>query len=92
MITTERFSYKLIEAGRGCLMSKYDLKDAKNVPAKKSDWHLQEFSWLNRYFFETKMIIGATPSVANFDILGSTIVELAVAQTGIPRWLVSNPG
>jgi hypothetical protein len=40
-------------------------------------------------FFETKMIFGRTPSVANFDILGSTLVELAVAQSGIPRDLVS---
>jgi hypothetical protein len=90
MTTAKNFSYKLIEAGPGCLMSKYDLKDAyKNIPARKEDWHLQGFKWLNRYFFETKMIFGGTPSVANFDILGSTLVELAVAQSGVPRHLVS---
>jgi hypothetical protein len=90
MATAKSFSYKIIEAGAGCLMSKYDLKDAyKNIPAKKEDWHLQGFSWLNKYFFETKMIFGGTPSVANFDILGSTLVELGVAQSGIPRNMVS---
>jgi hypothetical protein len=90
MSTAKSFSYKLISAGRNCLMSKYDLKDAyKNIPARIQDWRLQGFKWCGKYFFETKMIFGASPSVANFDILGSTIVELAVQRCGIPRYLVS---
>jgi hypothetical protein len=90
MCTAKKFSYKLAEAGEGCLMSKFDLKDAyKNIPAKPKDWRLQGFSWLGRYFFETRMIFGASPSVANFDILGATLVELAVAESGVPRHLVS---
>jgi hypothetical protein len=80
----------VIEAGEGALMSKFDLKDAyKNIPAKMEDWRLQGFQWCGKYFFETKMIFGASPSVANFDILGSTLVELAVIKSGIPRRMVS---
>jgi hypothetical protein len=90
MCTAKKFSYKVIEAGEGALMSKFDLKDAyKNIPAKTEDWRLQGFQWCGKYFFETKMIFGASPSVANFDILGSTLVELAVRKSGIPRRLVS---
>jgi hypothetical protein len=90
MSTAKSFSYKLISVGKNCLISKYDLKDAyKNIPARMQDWRLQGFKWGGKYFFETKMIFGASPSVANFDILGSTIVELAVQKCSIPRYLVS---
>jgi hypothetical protein len=34
------------------------------------------------------MIFGATPSVSNFDRLGSMLVELAVARSGIPQHYV----
>jgi hypothetical protein len=67
-------------------MSKYDLKDAyKLIPAKPSDWRLQGFQWAGKFFFETNMIFGATPSVSNFDRLGNTLVELAVTKSKIPR-------
>jgi hypothetical protein len=86
MSTARSFSYTIRENGKGCVMSKYDLKDAyKNVPAKVEDWKYQGVKWLGRYFFETQMIFGASPSVANFDRLGNTIVALSVAKSGIPR-------
>jgi hypothetical protein len=89
MCTARDFGYKLKEAGAGTVMSKYDLKDAfKLIPAKPSDWRLQGFCWLGRYFFETNMIFGATPSVSNFDRLGNMLVELAVARSRIPRHYV----
>jgi len=90
MTTAKDFSYKIKECGKNALMSKFDLKDAyKILPAKKEDWRLQGIKWLGKYFFETQMIFGATPSVSNFDRLGSTIVELAVLDSNIPRKLVS---
>jgi hypothetical protein len=89
MCTARDFGYKLKETGMGTVISKYDLKDAfKLIPAKPSDWRLQGFCWLGRYFFETNMIFRATPSVSNFDRLGSMLVELAVARSGIPRHYV----
>jgi hypothetical protein len=83
------FGYLLKETGRDAVMSKYDLKDAfKLIPARPSDWKLQGFSWAGRFFFETNMIFGASPSVSNFDRLGSTLVEIAVAKSKIPRKFV----
>jgi hypothetical protein len=35
------------------------------------------------------MIFGASPSVANIDILGTTIAELVVVDSGILRYLES---
>jgi hypothetical protein len=89
MTTAKDFSYTLKEAGENCTMSKYDLKDAfKNIPAKKEDWGKQGFKWLGRFFLETQMIFGASPSVSNFDRLGSTLLELAVLKSGFPRFRV----
>jgi hypothetical protein len=86
MCMARDFGYALKEAGKGTMISKYDLKDAfKLIPARPSDWRLQGFWWAGRFFFETNMIFGATPSVSNFDRLGNMLVELAVAKSKIPR-------
>jgi hypothetical protein len=80
------FGYLLRESGKGTIMSKYDLKDAfKLIPAKPRDWKLQGFFWAGRYFFESNMIFGASPSVSNFDRLANTLVEVAAAHSGMPR-------
>jgi hypothetical protein len=93
MCTEKKFSYKLIEAVKGCLFSKYDLKDPyKNVPARSEDWRayrVSGFNWQGRLFFESVKIFGALPSVANFDILGATLAELTVVDAGISRHLES---
>jgi hypothetical protein len=84
------FSYTLKDAGKNSRFSKYDFKDAfKNVPAKKEDWRLQGFRWLGRYFFETQMIFGATPSVANFDRLSHTVARLAMVEADTPGWVIN---
>jgi hypothetical protein len=90
MCTAREFGYSLVESGKNSTMSKYDLKDAfKLIPARPSDWRLQGFRWAGRFFFETNMIFGATPSVSNFDRLGNMLVELAVARAKIPRIYVT---
>jgi hypothetical protein len=90
MSTGQSFSYTLLEAGRGCIFSKYDLKDAfKNIPARLEDRRLQGFKFLGNYFLETQMIFGAAPSVANFDQLSNTLVVLTMAMSKIPRHLVN---
>ena len=84
MTTAKQFGYSVREAGPKGVMSKFDLKNAyKIIPAKTCDWRLQGFSWLGKYFFETQMVFGAVPSVANFDRLGNTLVSLARSQCGI---------
>jgi len=84
MSTAKEFSFEVLEAGRGALMSKFDLKDAfKLIPARRDDWRLQGFKWLGCFFVETQMIFGAVPSVSNFDRLGNVTVELAKAKAGL---------
>jgi hypothetical protein len=85
MSTARDFSYSLKEAGMNSRFSKFDFKDAyKNIPARKEDWRLQGFRWLGRYFFESQMIFGGTPSVSNFDRLSNTVVRLAIAESKLP--------
>jgi len=89
MASAKSFSFAVKSAGVGALMSKYDLKDAfKIIPARASDWRLQGFNWLGRFFFESQMIFGAAPSVSNFDRLGSTLADMALSKSGTNRkWL-----
>jgi hypothetical protein len=90
MATAKSFSYNVRKAGVGASMSKFDLKDAyKIVPVKKEDWRLQGFKWLGRFFIETQLIFGAGPSVANFDRLAKTLVDLTCIKSSIPASLVT---
>jgi hypothetical protein len=89
MSSAKKFSRTVVQAGYNAKMFKFDLVDAyKNVPAKIEDFRIQGFSWLNRYFFETKQIFGAKTAVCNFDVLGNTILVLALCDAEIPRFLV----
>jgi hypothetical protein len=84
MATAKEFSFAVLAAGPSAKMSKFDIKDAyKLIPAKKSDWPAQGFTWLGRHFFETQMVFGGVPSVSNFDRLGKTIVDLTLASTRV---------
>ena len=89
MCSARCFSYSVQEAGKFAWIAKLDMCDAyKNVPAKTEDLHLQGFSWLGKFFAETRQIFGAKTAVANFDILGSTVLELTLANCKIQRELV----
>jgi hypothetical protein len=64
MSTAQQFSYTVLEAGPGALMSKQDMKDVyKLVPAKLQDRRLQGMRWLDKYFVEEKMTFGSTASL-----------------------------
>jgi hypothetical protein len=89
MSSVKKFSETLFRAGIDAKMYKFDLVDAyKNIPAKTEDFRIQGFSWLNRYFVETKQIFGAKTAVCNFDVLGNTILALTLCDTNVPRQFV----
>lgn len=89
MSSARDFGDSLVKAGKGAVFSKFDLSDAyKNIPAKIVDLRLQGFSWLNKYFVEDKQIFGAAASVCNFDVLGHTVLDIAIAKSGIDKELV----
>ena len=89
MSSAKQFSKSILEAGKGAKMSKFDLKNAyKNVPAKLEDLRIQGIEWGGRYFIETTQMFGAKTAVANFDVLGHTILSLALSYCSVPRNLV----
>ena len=89
MSSARNFGYTLKKCGFDAKFSKFDLKDAyKNIPAPIKDLRLQGFKWLDKYFIETKQIFGARTAVANFDVLGHTIVALACATSNTPKMYV----
>ena len=89
MSSAKQFGQSLLNMGVGARMSKHDMRDAyKIVPAKKEDWRLQGFSWLNAFFVDTQQIFGAATAVANFDCLADTVMAIVLARSGLPRQLV----
>ena len=73
MGTAKQFGGALKKAGKNAVFSKLDIQDAyKLVPAKPEDYRLQGFSWLGKYFVETRLSFGGVPSPCNFDRMGST--------------------
>ena len=86
MTSARNFGYTLVEAGKGAWFAKTDMKDAyKNIPVPLNELRLQGFSWLGKFFVETRQIFGAKTAVSNFDIMGQTILEIAILKSGIPR-------
>jgi hypothetical protein len=84
--SARRFGQTLLRVGKGAIISKMDMRDAfKLVPSKPEDYRLQGFRWLNRYFIDTQQIFGSTPSVANFDRVAETVLDIVLAETGVPR-------
>jgi len=85
MSTAKMFSHSVYDAGVASLMSKQDMVDAyKNIPCPVSDLRLQGFMWLEKYFIETQQIFGARTAVANFDVLGKTVLDIVNANLKIP--------
>ena len=73
MGTAKQFSYALRNAGTDAVFSKFDIQDAyKLMPSRVEDFRLQGFSWLGKYFIETRQPFGGVPSPSNFDRLGKT--------------------
>jgi hypothetical protein len=86
MGTAKQFSFLIREAGHHAIMTKDDMKDAyKLVPIRKKDWRLQGMTWLGKFFLETQLVFGATTAVPNYDSLASTVQELALSMSGMPR-------
>ena len=89
MSSARKFSYSLVKCGKGSIMSKFDMVDAyKNIPAPLQDLRLQGFCWLSMFFVELRQIFGAKTAVANFDILGNTILSLTKNLCKIPAEFV----
>lgn len=86
MSSARKFGFTVKESGKDAWMLKFDLTDAyKNVPAKLEDLRLQGFSWLGKFFVENRQIFGARTAVANFDILGKTILDIVCADCEIAK-------
>ena len=86
MNTAKEFGYLLKESGKEAKFSKFDYKDAyKTIPSKATDFRLQGFKWLGKYFCETQQTFGGIPSVCNFDREGNILQVLAIVESSIPR-------
>jgi len=82
MTSAKQFGHGLLKAGKGAVFSKFDQKDAyKNIPCRQEDLRLQGFKWLGKYFFESAQMFGARTAVANYDVLGNTLLAICLAES-----------
>ena len=89
MSSARNFGYSIKSCGKNAIMSKFDFTNAyKNVPCNLADLRLQGFKWLDKFFLESTQIFGARTSVANFDIMGNTVVALTLCDSMIHPKLV----
>jgi hypothetical protein len=89
MSSAKQFAQLLNRCGDGATISKHDLVAAyKQVPCRIQDLRLQGFSWLGKYFVETRQVFGAKTSVCNYDVVGETLKLLAILESGIPSQYV----
>ena len=59
MSSAKKFSFSLLEAGKGALLSKSDKSDAyKNIPCNLPDLRLQGLEWGGKNFVELDQKIG----------------------------------
>ena len=90
MGTAKNFCTALKLFGKDVVFSKFDIQDAyKLMPAKPEDFRLQGFSWLGKYFIETRQSFGGVPSPCNFDRLNKTKDTVICLKSGTPRGLSS---
>ena len=86
MGTAKQFTYALKNAGVNAIFSKYDIRDAyKLMPVKVEDYRLHGFSWLGKYFVETRQPFGGVQAPCNFDRLGNTKDLVVCINSGTPR-------
>jgi hypothetical protein len=89
MCSARCFSYSVKESGVNSFLAKIDMQNAyKNVPCLPSEFRLQGFHWLSKFFVETTQIFGAKTAVSNFDILGNTLLALTMTECSIKNDLV----
>jgi hypothetical protein len=85
MSSARQFGQLILMCKEKTTLPKHDLVAAyKQVPCRVEDLRLQGFSWLGKYFVETRQIFGAKTSVCNYDIVGETLRLLAVLESGVP--------
>ena len=86
MGTAKQFGTSPKASGKDAVFSKFDIQDAyKLIPAKTEDYRLQGFSWLGKYFVETRLSFGGVPSPCNFDKLGKTKDLIVCIKSDTPR-------
>ena len=90
MATAAQFSFILLQAGRGAKFSKADMVNAyKLILVRKEDWQLQGFQWMEKFFIELDLVMGARSSANLFDSLHELVIRIASTNTQFPRCLIA---
>jgi hypothetical protein len=89
MSSARLFGNALVEAGKGAIFAKYDIKDAyKLIPGRPDQWHCFGFKWLGKYFYDVTTVFGSKSAPANFDCLPAMLVDAICTEIGVPHSIV----
>lgn len=70
--------------GRGCFMGKVDIKHAFRLcPVHPLDWPLLGFSWLDRFFFDTRLPFGSRSSPFIFNAFADALCWILSNKLGL---------
>ena len=73
-ITVDRAINMILDLGRGCFLSKVDIKDAFRIlPVKRGQWYLLGILWKGRYYFDSRLPMGSRSSPFIFDTLAAAL-------------------
>ena len=79
MDSAKKISHQIYRKGVGCKISKLDHSAAyKIIPTKPSQWRLQGFTWLGKYYVDKQLVFGSKSAVPNYDSFHDVIVILAL--------------
>lgn len=79
----------VVSAGRGCWMSKIDIKSAyRHIAIHKDDWHLLGFMWRDMYYHDMALPFGLASAVFIWEQYATAIEWIAQHHSILLRWLV----
>ena len=72
--TFDDVALMVVQAGKGCLLSKGDIQDAFSiVPVSPLDYHKLGFSWQGKFYFSRVLPMGSSSSVRIFETFTKSI-------------------
>ena len=81
-VTIDNAISAILAAGRGCYLSKVDIKSAFRIcPVRPADWPLLGIHWQRKYYFECALPFGLRFSPASFNSVADAVKWIFVNKS-----------
>ena len=87
-VTIDNAISAILAAGRGCYLSKVDIKSAFRIcPVRPADWPLLGIHWQGKYYFERALPFGLRSSPAIFNSVADAVEWILINKFSITALL-----